>query len=185
MPVPNSDRGVVLVSGYPGFDDGQPPGEIGRIEAELFVTGIQSRFVGNDPHLNQVDWLAAGCFAVALRIPNPGTRCHPLRQIGSNGPAVTLGILVDESSSEHPGDNLHVLVRQRVEPGACFDRAAVMTAPLSRHSRPARRREASLAGHPIYMTPPRAVLRSARPGLSAEVHPPGSRWRRIPPSLDP
>ena len=51
---------------------------------------------------------------------------HPLRQPRVDHAVVAGGVLVDQGALEHPGDDLHVLVRVGVEPGAGVDDVVVV-----------------------------------------------------------
>ena len=86
------------------------------VDVELLVARIDPRRVRFDPHLHEMHvGVAAG---VHLRVPDPGTGRHPLSEAGVEQAPIAFGVLVLELAVEHPGDDLHVLVRVGVEPGA-------------------------------------------------------------------
>src|SRR5437867_1237434 len=62
---------------------------------------------------------------VHLRVPDPRTRAHPLGQTRIDDPLVPDRIVVLELPAEHPGDDLHVLVRMGPEPRAGIDHVVV------------------------------------------------------------
>ena len=72
--------------------------------------------VGRHPHLHEVDVVVAA--RVHLRVPDPRAGAHPLSEARVEDAAVALGVLVLELAAEHPGDDLHVLVRVGGEAGA-------------------------------------------------------------------
>jgi hypothetical protein len=51
-------------------------------------------------------------------VQDPGSGAHPLRQAGVDDSAVALGVGVHQAAAQHPGDDLQVPVRMRVETGA-------------------------------------------------------------------
>jgi hypothetical protein len=58
-------------------------------------------------------------------VQDPGAGAHPLRQAGVDDAGMPGGILVHQRALEHPGDDLHVLVRVRLESGSRRDHVVV------------------------------------------------------------
>ena len=94
------------------------------IDVELLVAGIDRLGVGADPHLDEVDVVAAR--VVHLRMPDAASGGHPLREARVDGAAILLRVLVFEFTREHPGDDLHVAVGVRVEAAAGVDDVVVV-----------------------------------------------------------
>ena len=78
------------------------------------VPGLDPVLVRDDPHLDESDRVVVWRLTVhlpsvvLLRVEDPGPRTHSLGQARVDDPLVALGVLVDEASAEHPGDDLHV-----------------------------------------------------------------------------
>ncbi len=85
-------------------------------DVELLVARIDRLGVGNHPHLDEVD--VVGRAGVLLRMPDPATGAHALRQPRIDQPLVALGVLVLQLTVEDPGDDLHVSMGMRLEAGA-------------------------------------------------------------------
>lgn len=96
------------------------------VDLELFVTGRNTGFVGNDPHLDEVHRVAVlvgmgtGDTAqtprvVLLGVQDAGARAHPLSQARVDDPGMPHRILMNQRTLQHPGDDLHVLMRVGVE----------------------------------------------------------------------
>ena len=86
------------------------------VDVALLVTGRDAVGVGRHPHLDEVHVLDGG--RVLLRVPDAGSRAHALREAGVELAVIALGVVVHEPALEHPGDDLHVLVRVSAEAGA-------------------------------------------------------------------
>jgi hypothetical protein len=92
--VADPDRRLVPVPGHPGRHYRQPTPDIGRVQLQLLVSGLNLILVRDDPHLDQVQRLAwvrvRGRMVVLLRVPDPGPGGHALRQVGIDDAGVAL-----------------------------------------------------------------------------------------------
>src|SRR4051795_12088643 len=121
VPVADADGGGAAVLGHAGGDRDQPAGEQGVVDLELLVAGGDAALVGDDPHLDEMHRVAVGVAAlqppgvVLLAVQDPGAGAHPLGQARVDDAVVPGGVLVHQRALHHPGDDLHVPVRVRLE----------------------------------------------------------------------
>ena len=122
--ITDADGRAIAVGVHAGGHDGETTGQLARIEFDLFVPGIDAGLVGNHPHLDEVHGRLVSIphavlpRVVLLRMQDAGAGTHALGESGIQDATVADGVLMDQRSVEHPGDDLHVAVRVRVEPGA-------------------------------------------------------------------
>ena len=104
---------------------------------KLSVTGGDGAFVGHHPHLHEVHGLGVLGSAlhppgvVLFRVQDSGAGAHTLGEPRVDDPGVTGGAPGGPASLQHPGQDLHVLVGVRLEPGARTHDVVVVD-----HSRP-------------------------------------------------
>ena len=127
----DADGGGAVVLVHPGRHGHQPAGEELVVDLELLVARGDVVLVGHDPHLDEVHGVLVNVAGelpgvVLLRVEDAAAGAHPLRQPRVDHAVVAGGVLVDQGALEHPGDDLHVLVRVGVEPGAGVDDVVVV-----------------------------------------------------------
>ena len=136
VPVLDPDGGGAVVFRHAGGDGHQAAGEQFVVDLELLVAGIDAALVRHDPHLHEVHRVAMRDVilprasqppgVVLLAVQDAGARAHPLGQARVDHPRVALGVLVHQRALQHPGDDLHVLVRMGLEAGARLDDVVVV-----------------------------------------------------------
>src|SRR4051812_43334256 len=121
VPVADADGGGAAVLGHAGGHRDEAAGEQGVVDLVLLVAGSDAALVRHDPHLDEVHLLAVLVAAVQppgvvlLAVQDPGAGAHPLGQAGVDDAVVPGGVLVDQGPLHHPGHDLHVPVRVRLE----------------------------------------------------------------------
>ena len=121
------DEGVVAAVG--GGDEVEEVRLLGDGEVALLVGGWDAGCFGEEPELEEVDWLRVR--AVVLGVAYAGAGGHVLGIARDEDAAGADGVLMAERAGEDPGDDLHLLVAVGAEAAAGLDDVLVDDAEVA------------------------------------------------------